>query len=1338
VLVAFDNFLINSGKTTFESDGIGDACDNCPFTPNLDQNDTDSDGVGDVCENVTYVDAPITISNLNEISSSDSILTETLLGQKAILSNIAVSGDLKGTLNFTDFEIVSINSGSFAGKGFSKGEWQADLEGLSYSGYWKGMHFLKSDERKIYLKGVISGDISGIAEGYLTESVNGSDVYDQYHSIWRLNRIGSDYNVSATINLAGTITYQTSSEYPSTELYVLQTSIEGITFGHYTGPLSTVLTHVRVANNTPYDGEGFSIISYTSDYGSGEGWTYDKVTTPGIVELNGIFTNPLLGIISATLDETTSPRAIFITIERIDLGWPPMADLEVKIWGPERVSPGQTIDYIIEYRNDGVRRAENVIVVNQLYPVGEYISSTKGGIYIPGLEEVFWNLGEVAPGENGYLSVRVRTQWGLPQGTILYGTVLIDTTSDELDRYLHPETTPGLNISEYLEYGSVVSTEYLTSEEFENELLSDPDFSELFEHATEEGYTYSNIAMKMALSDKTMLKVAVMFNPENSQEVLFVIQHEKKKPMIMKVDENTVSFDDEEGSMTYNLTSPTTLEISCSGVWCETGSCTIEDCINNCLFGKISLYLLTKISKVISVVMKTTSCINCAATRDKYACASCADALSSAIKSVPGAGEIITITGCIEECIDHPESYSGQKGERKRLCRRAPGGTWEWIKRIGDTDFMEWLQTPSGGYYVAEYFWYEEGCRWVHWNNVYCKKCQICESGNCKYSRNVDKHLSEIRVARDPNIKYGPEENVLPGQKLDYKVEYENEGEGIAFGVYFTDTLDEDLDDSTLEIGPVISVQGGLEIAPPGIYNPDTRTITWFVGEVGPGEGGYANFSVNIRSDAPDGTEIINFATVYFPSVPETTRTNGIVSIVSLNIPPVADANGPYLGDEGSAIIFDGSGSSDPDGQIVLYEWDFDGDGLYDASSTSATTTQTWGDDYTGTIGLKVTDNDGLTDIATTTVTIANVAPSVNAGPDQTADEGSTLSFSGNYTDPGWLDTHIIEWDFGDGNTASGTLTPSHTYCDNGEYIVTLTVTDDDGGVGQDTLTVTVNNVPPIAEAGSDQEVFTGDTIYFNGSLTDPGTCDTHTYAWDFGDGTIITGTLTPTHIYYNQGTYTVTLSVIDDDGGESFDTLKIVVKPIPATIDCDPDTLNLKSKGKWITCYIELPDGPQGQQWDVWQIDGSTILLNGIVPAYLGKQGWAKAESNDLNIMDHDDDGELERMVKFDKQAVQEILEPGDNVKLTLNGKVLYNQGLADLEGSHTIRVIDKIGKGDLDGDNDVDRDDLNILLLDRNKTVSESSCGEACDLDGDSMITALDARKLILLCTRPRCAIE
>jgi hypothetical protein len=86
------------------------------------------------------------------------------------------------------------------------------------------------------------------------------------------------------------------------------------------------------------------------------------------------------------------------------------------------------------------------------------------------------------------------------------------------------------------------------------------------------------------------------------------------------------------------------------------------------------------------------------------------------------------------------------------------------------------------------------------------------------------------------------------------------------------------------------------------------------------------------------------------------------------NARPVADANGPYSGYVGMPITFDAAASNDPDGTIVLYEWDFNGDGVYDYSTTDPTIAHTWSDSYTGNVGLKVTDDGGLTATATTTV----------------------------------------------------------------------------------------------------------------------------------------------------------------------------------------------------------------------------------------------------------------------------------------------------------------------------------------------------------------------------------
>ncbi|NVL89824.1 MAG: SBBP repeat-containing protein [Desulfobacterales bacterium] len=195
---------------------------------------------------------------------------------------------------------------------------------------------------------------------------------------------------------------------------------------------------------------------------------------------------------------------------------------------------------------------------------------------------------------------------------------------------------------------------------------------------------------------------------------------------------------------------------------------------------------------------------------------------------------------------------------------------------------------------------------------------------------------------------------------------------------------------------------------------------------------------------------------------------------VSQNQPPIADAGGPYAGDEGAAVTLDASGSTDPDGTIVLYEWDFDDDGIYDASSASPTITHTWGDDYTGSVTLRVTDNGGLTDTDMTTVNIFNLPPTVSIDSVEQPEPEfilpyHELTFHGSFTDPGWLDTHESYWDFGDGSgdagtleeeneqpDATGTCTMTYAYSAPGSYTVTLTVTDDDGGVGESTTTITV------------------------------------------------------------------------------------------------------------------------------------------------------------------------------------------------------------------------------------------------------------------------------------------
>jgi poly(hydroxyalkanoate) depolymerase family esterase len=334
----------------------------------------------------------------------------------------------------------------------------------------------------------------------------------------------------------------------------------------------------------------------------------------------------------------------------------------------------------------------------------------------------------------------------------------------------------------------------------------------------------------------------------------------------------------------------------------------------------------------------------------------------------------------------------------------------------------------------------------------------------------------------------------------------------------------------------------------------------------------------------------------------------------SLNDEPTADiVTSDDIADVGQTVDFDGSGSSDPDGTIDSYEWDF-GDG-----STATGETASHAYDSTGNydVTLTVTDDQGATGTATVTVQVCDgncppkadiVASSTSVTTEDTVD----FDAGGSSDADGSIDSY--EWDFQSDGTVDATgETASHTYSSTGTYTATVTVTDDDGATDSASVEITVesalycgeaenethvnngraynsggcyyaegsdeymgscistdlstleetstgyfevvdscpdggsdggNSAPTADVSASSTTVATGETVDFDGSGSSDSDGSISSYEWDWtSDGTYDATGETASHSYSSTGEYTVTLRVTDDDGATDTATVTITVE---------------------------------------------------------------------------------------------------------------------------------------------------------------------------------------------------
>ncbi|MFX1416383.1 MAG: OmpL47-type beta-barrel domain-containing protein, partial [Promethearchaeota archaeon] len=550
----------------------------------------------------------------------------------------------------------------------------------------------------------------------------------------------------------------------------------------------------------------------------------------------------------------------------------------------------------------------------------------------------------------------------------------------------------------------------------------------------------------------------------------------------------------------------------------------------------------------------------------------------------------------------------------------------------------------------------------------------------CNESNNM--RYQELVVRTLPDLSISESDIIYESGSIKIVVPVKNEGKAGAAGVI-------------VGLYDGKSVEGGEMICSDTIFH------------ISPGQAS----SVELVLYEPPETGCLYLVVDPEEAIEESDEANNGVVVNYVDIPRI-DAGSDQVVDEGTMVDF--TGSAVVPGNIEDYNilWDF-GDGSTD--SESLTLTHTYGDSrvYVVTLTVSGTSYSGVDHMQ---VTVQNLAPTVDAGPDITADEGTSLIFAGDFNDPGWLDTHTIQWDFGDGSTAGGSLTPPHTYADDGTYCVLLTVTDDDGGVGTDSLVVMVQNVAPVAQAGPDRTIDEDQETTFDasGSSDAPSDQPLLAYTWDFGDGSSGTG-LIVSHVYSDPGTYVVTLTVTDDDGGIGTDLciVDVLDRTAPVTtIDIE----GIPGLNGWyvsdVVVTLEANDAASDVSHTYYRINGGAWI------EYPGAFLLSVTGEYEIECYSIDSPGNVEEalpptMVKVDKDApettarmqgtqgsegwyigeVEVTLEYDDsavgsgvlNTRYSFDGIVWYDYTgpfVVNIEGTHTISFYSVDVAGNAEGE--------------------------------------------------------
>ncbi len=295
-------------------------------------------------------------------------------------------------------------------------------------------------------------------------------------------------------------------------------------------------------------------------------------------------------------------------------------------------------------------------------------------------------------------------------------------------------------------------------------------------------------------------------------------------------------------------------------------------------------------------------------------------------------------------------------------------------------------------------------------------------------------------------------------------------------------------------------------------------------------------------------------------------------SIADTNAPPVADAGPDQTVKVGATVTLDGSASNDADGDPLTFKWSFVSipEGSAVALSGPATVNPTFVIDKPGTYVVQLIVNDGHVDGAPDTVSIStqNSPPVASAGPDQTKKVTEMVTLDGSKSSDVDGDLLRFSWSFvsvPEGSTATLSdatkVMPTFVVDKPGTYVIQLIVNDGAVDSAPDTVIISTENSPPVAEAGPNQSVHVGDVVTLDGSGSSDLDGDPLTYSWSVvskppTSGAVLSSPASqhPSLTVDKAGVYVIQLIVNDGKVNSEPDTVTVTTFNTPPVADAGQD----------------------------------------------------------------------------------------------------------------------------------------------------------------------------------------